>query len=110
MFLIAPKVTQKRYSGHVRVVQVDSYRKAFPIFRERKAGSCIVVEGTRLLPETADRLLFCLKPKASAMALPRSHVAAVSGAKIMTMKVSAWGMSLNTEVQHSKPQVTCINR
>lgn len=26
----------------------------------------------------------------------------------MTMKVSAWGMSLNTEIQHSKPQVTCL--
>lgn len=50
-------------------------------YSERKAGSRIFIEGMRLFQRLQSCLLFCLKPKASAMALSMCHVAAVSGEK-----------------------------
>lgn len=62
------------------------------------------MEGMSLLPETAELLLFCPKPKASAVAIISCHMA-VRGEK-SNYKVVIWGRLLNKEVQHRKTQAT----
>lgn len=95
----------KSYSGHAGVVQADSYRKDFPVFREKSkelhlhrrnknpAGNC------RATCSSVSSLKHPQWPYLGATWL------LCQGKKIITMKISTRGTFLNKEVQHSKPRV-----